>query len=89
VHRKNLTSEEEVGAYAQLEAFPEWSVERIARRTGRPTPVVRDAIATARLADEVRPHVLAGSLTLDQAGLLEEWRDDDKARSGSCSMTER
>jgi ParB family chromosome partitioning protein len=63
VHRKNLTGEEEVQAYAQLEAFPEWSVDRIARRTGRSTTAVRGAVATARLDDEVRPHVLCGSLS--------------------------
>jgi ParB family transcriptional regulator, chromosome partitioning protein len=79
VHRKNLTPDEEVAAYAQLEAFPAWTIERIARRTGRPTPAVRDAITTAHLDDQVRPHVLSGSLTLDQAALLEEWKDDPKA----------
>jgi ParB family transcriptional regulator, chromosome partitioning protein len=52
-HRKNRTGDEEVHAYAQPEAFPEWTVERIARRTGRPTTVVRDAIATAHLRQSV------------------------------------
>src|SRR5437764_14667680 len=69
---RRAPSEDAAHAYAQLQVFPEWSVERIARRTGRPTAAVRDAIATARLQDDVRRHVLAGSLTLDQASLGEE-----------------
>jgi ParB family chromosome partitioning protein len=79
LHRRDLTGVEEAGGYAQLAMFDGWTPERIAGRLGRPVERVRAGLAAAALSEELRPKVVDGGLTLEQAAAIEEFAGDAKA----------
>jgi ParB family chromosome partitioning protein len=79
LHRHDLTRLEEAAGYEQLSMFDGWTPETIAGRIGRPVEHVRAGLAAAKVSDQLRPKVLDGGLTLDQAAAIEEYAEDPKA----------
>jgi ParB/RepB/Spo0J family partition protein len=79
LHRQELSGVEEAGGYAQLSMFDGWTPERIARRLGRPVDRVRAGLAAAEVGERLRPKVVDGSVTLEQAAAIEEFAGDEKA----------
>jgi ParB family chromosome partitioning protein len=79
LHRRELSGVEEAGGYAQLSMFEGWTPERIARRLGRPAERVRAGLAAAEVGERLRPKVVDGSVTLEQAAAIEEFAGDEKA----------
>jgi ParB/RepB/Spo0J family partition protein len=80
VQRADLTKTEEAAAYAQLAAF-DLSAAQIAKRTGRDTKTVKDALKLNALPEQVKQPVSDGSITLDEAAAIAEFADDDKAHA--------
>ena len=78
VLRANLTPTEEAAAYAQLAAF-DLSATAIAKRTGRTSKKVKEALALHALPEQVKAKVANDTMTLDEAAAIEEFADDDKA----------
>ena len=78
VLRANLTPAEEAAAYAQLAAF-DLTPAAIAKRTGRATKTVRDALALHALPEQVKARVADDTMTLADAAAVEEFADDAKA----------
>ena len=78
LHRLDLTGLEEAAGYSQLAMF-DWSPERIARRVGRPVARVSAGVAAAKAPAPLRPKLLEGELTLEQAAALEEFVQEPKA----------
>jgi ParB/RepB/Spo0J family partition protein len=78
VQRADLSAAEEAAAYAQLAAF-DLTPTAIAKRTGRATKTVRDALALHALPDQVKARVANDAMTLDDAAAVEEFADDPKA----------
>lgn len=76
VQRDGLTALEEAHAYAQLVAFPNWSIERIASAAGRTATEVRRGIDATKLPEHLQASAMAGHLTLEQAAALEAFADD-------------
>ena len=76
IQRDALTPLEEASAYAQLAAFPSWSVERIAKAAGRPADEVRRRVEVTQLPEHLRQTAINSSLTLDQARQIEEFAGD-------------
>lgn len=76
--RANLTPAEEAAAYAQLAAF-DLTPTAIAKRTGRTSKTVRDALALHALPEQVKARVAEDTITLADAAAIEELADDDKA----------
>jgi ParB family chromosome partitioning protein len=79
LHRRDLTNLEEAAGYEQLSMFDGWTPERIAGRVGRPIEHVRAGLAAAKVSTELRPKVVDGGLTLEQAAAIEAYADDPKA----------
>jgi ParB/RepB/Spo0J family partition protein len=79
LHRQALSGAEEADGYAQLSAFEGWTPERIAKRVGRPVERVRTALAAASASEALRPGLLEGQVTLEQAAAIEEFAGDPKA----------
>jgi ParB/RepB/Spo0J family partition protein len=79
LHRRDLTSLEEAAGYEQLSMFDDWTPERIAGRVGRPVEHVRAGLAAAKVSAELRPKVIDGGLTLEQAAAIEAYAADPKA----------
>ena len=79
LHRRDLTGLEEAAGYEQLSMFDGWTPERIAGRVGRPVEHVRAGLAAAKVSDQLRPKVVDGALTLEQAAAIEAHADDAKA----------
>lgn len=79
LHRRELSGVEEAGGYAQLSMFDGWTPERIARRLGRPVDRVRAGLAAADVGEQLRPSVVDGSITLEQAAAIEEFAGEEKA----------
>jgi ParB family chromosome partitioning protein len=76
VQRDELTPIEEAHAYAQLAAFPDWTVERIARTAGRDQTHVRRSIEASKLTSDVQTPVIRGELTLAEAAEIEAFADE-------------
>jgi ParB family transcriptional regulator, chromosome partitioning protein len=76
--REGLSRDEISAGLAQLAAFPGLSPAKVAKRTGHTVEQVKHAVASAKLPEDVRPLVVADSLTLDQAAELVEFEDDPK-----------
>ena len=83
LHRRDLSAVEEAGGYAQLAMFDGWTPERIARRLGRPVDRVRAGVAAAEVSAELRPKVVDGALTLEQAAAIEEFRRREGVRAAA------
>jgi ParB family chromosome partitioning protein len=79
LHRRDLTNLEEAAGYEQLSMFDGWTPERIAGRVGRPVEHVRAGLAAAKVSAELRPRVVDGELTLEQAAAIEAYAGDPKA----------
>jgi ParB family chromosome partitioning protein len=79
LHRRDLTGLEEAAGYEQLSMFDGWTPERIATRVGRPVEHVRAGLAAATVSAELRPKVIDGGLTLEQAAAIEAYASDPKA----------
>jgi ParB family chromosome partitioning protein len=79
LHRRDLTRLEEAAGYGQLSMFDGWNPERIASRVGRPVEHVRAGLAAAKVSDQLRPKVVDGALTLEQAAAIEAYAVDAKA----------
>ena len=79
LHRRNLTKLEEAAGYEQLSMFDGWTPERIAGRVGRPVEHVRAGLAAGKVSAELRPKVVDGGLTLEQAAAIEAYAADPKA----------
>lgn len=79
LHRHDLTGLEEAGGYAQLSMFDGWDADRIAARVGRPVERVRTALAAADMSPALRPRVIDGAVTLEQAAAIEEFAGEPKA----------
>lgn len=79
LHRHGLTGVEEAGGYAQLSMFDGWDATRIAGRVGRPVARVRTALAASGMAAALRPKVIEGAVTLEQAAAIEEFAAEPKA----------
>lgn len=80
VLRTNLTPAEEAAAYAQLAAF-DLTPTAIAKRTGRTSKKVRDALALHALPEQVKGRVANDTMTLDEAAAIAEFADDPKAHA--------
>jgi ParB/RepB/Spo0J family partition protein len=80
VLRANLTPAEEAAAYAQLAAF-DLTPAAIAKRTGRSSKKVRDALALHALPEQVKQRVADEAMTLDEAAAIDEFADDPKAHA--------
>jgi ParB/RepB/Spo0J family partition protein len=79
LHRRDLTKLEEAAGYEQLSMFDGWTPERIAGRVGRTVEQVRVGLAAAKVSAELRPKVVDGGLTLEQAAAIEAYAADPKA----------
>jgi ParB/RepB/Spo0J family partition protein len=79
LHRRDLSGLEEAAGYEQLSMFDGWTAERIAGRIGRSVEHVRAGLAAAKVSAELRPKVVDGGLTLEQAAAIEAYADDSKA----------
>jgi ParB/RepB/Spo0J family partition protein len=79
LHRRDLTGMEEAAGYAQLSMFDGWDPARIAGRLGRPVERVRAGLAASKVGQDLRPKVVDGGLTLEQAAAIEEFASDAKA----------
>jgi ParB/RepB/Spo0J family partition protein len=79
LHRRDLTNLEEAAGYEQLSMFDGWTPEKIASRVGRPVGHVRAGLAAAKVSDQLRPNVVDGALTLEQAAAIEAYAGDAKA----------
>ncbi len=77
--REDLTADEVAAGLAQLAAFPELTAAKVAKRAGVPVEQVKTAAGAANLPEDVRRHVIADSLTLEQAAQLATFEDDPKA----------
>ena len=73
LHRRDLTNLEESAGYEELSMFDGWTPERIAGRIGRPVEHVRAGVAAAKVSAELRPKVVDGGLTLEQAAAIEAY----------------
>lgn len=80
VLRADLTPAEEAAAYAQLAAF-DLTPAAIAKRTGRTSKKVREALALHALPEQVKQRVSEQSMTLEDAAAIEEFADDPKAHA--------
>src|SRR5947209_14091823 len=80
VQRAELTRTEEAAAYAQLAAF-DLSAAQIAKRTGRDTKTVKDALKLHALPEQVKTPVADGTITLEEAAAIAEFADDPKAHA--------
>lgn len=79
LHRQDLSALDEAGGYAQLAMFDGWNPERIAKRLGRTVDRVRAGIAASEIRPELRPQVVEGAVTLEQAAAIEEFAGEEKA----------
>jgi ParB/RepB/Spo0J family partition protein len=79
LHRRDLTGLEEAAGYEQLSMFDGWTADRIAGRIGRTVEHVRAGLAAAKVSAELRPKVVDGGLTLEQAAAIEAYAADPKA----------
>jgi ParB family chromosome partitioning protein len=79
--RRDLTGLEEAAGYTQLSMFDGWTPERIAGRLGRPVERVRTGLAASAMSEQLRPKIVDGGLTLEQAAAIEEFADDTKAHA--------
>ena len=80
VQRADLTRTEEAAAYAQLAAF-DLSAAQIAKRTGRDSKTVKDALKLHALPEQVKTPVADGTITLEEAAAIAEFADDAKAHA--------
>ena len=80
VLRANLSPTEEAAAYAQLAAF-DLSPAQIAKRTGRTTKTVKDALKLHVLPEPIKERVATQTLTLDDAAAIAEFASDEKAHA--------
>lgn len=78
LHRLDLTGLEEAAGYAQLAMF-DWTPDRIARRVGRPAARVQAGLAAVKAPAPLRPKLLDGELTLEQAAAVEDFAGEPKA----------
>ena len=78
LHRLDLTGLEEAAGYAQLAMF-DWTPDRIARRVGRSPARVQAGLAAVKAPAPLRPKLLDGELTLEQAAALEDFAGEPKA----------
>lgn len=76
IQREDLTEVEEAHAYAQLAAFPAWSIERVAKAAGRSSDEVRRAVDATQLPEHLQQPAITGGLSLDQAKRLESFAED-------------
>lgn len=72
-HRSNLTVVEEADAYQQLLDFPGYTVEKIAKKTGRSESTVRRRVALKKLSSETQAKAAEGVVTLDRAVEMAEF----------------
>ena len=59
--------------------FDGWTAERIAGRLGRPVEHIRAGLAASTVSEQLRPKVVDGALTLEQAAAIEDYARDAKA----------
>jgi ParB family chromosome partitioning protein len=89
VQRDALKPVEEAHAYAQLSAFPTWSVERIAKAAGRDIARVRRSIDATKLPVTVQEPVISGDMTLAEAAEIEAFADDPTTYKWLVQAAER
>jgi ParB/RepB/Spo0J family partition protein len=77
-HRTALTATEEAEAYHQL-TLEGWSPDKIAAIRAVPTSTVKTALRARELPQQAQRALDQGTLTLDQAMALEEFKDSPRA----------
>jgi ParB family chromosome partitioning protein len=73
--RADLTAVEEAQAYAQLVAFPGYTVAKAAKATGRSAKTVKARVALTQLPDKTLERVHTGQVSLADAEALLEFVD--------------
>lgn len=76
-HRSNLTAVEEAGAYQQLLDFPGYTVEKIAKKTGRSESTVRRRVALIAAGEQVLDAVKEQKIDLFQAEEIAKYAGED------------
>lgn len=76
-HRSNLTAVEEAGAYQQLLDFPGYTVEKIAKKTGRSESTVRRRVALLAAGEQVLDAVKEQKIDLFQAEEIAKYAGED------------
>ncbi|HCN40238.1 MAG TPA: hypothetical protein DIS77_08100 [Rothia sp.] len=76
-HRSNLTVVEEADAYQQLLDFPGYTVEKIAKKTGRSESTVRRRVALIAAGEQVLDAVKEQKIDLFQAEEIAKYAGED------------
>lgn len=76
-HRSNLTVVEEADAYQQLLDFPGYTVEKIAKKTGRSRSTVRRRVALLAAGEQVLDAVKEQKIDLFQAEEIAKYAGED------------
>lgn len=76
-HRSNLTVVEEADAYQQLLDFPGYTVEKIAKKTGRSPSTVRRRVALLAAGEQVLDAVKEQKIDLFQAEEIAKYAGED------------
>ena len=79
LQRTDLTVMEEATAYQTLLEFPGYSVESIARKTGRSASTVRRRLDLTRTPQQVQEGVVSGDVPLERALTIARIEDDPEA----------
>ena len=79
LQRADITPVEEANAYQYLLDLPGYTVQSIAKETGRSQKTVRERVKLTKLTDSVKAGIDGGQVTLERAMVLTDFADDAEA----------
>lgn len=79
LQRADITPVEEAAAYQYLLDLPDYTVQSIAKDTGRSQKTVRERVKLNKLTESVKEGIDRGQVTLERALVLAEYADDADA----------
>lgn len=79
LQRADLTVMEEAKAYQTLIEFPGYSVDRIAKKTGRSASTVRRRLELTHTPETVQDQIVSGDVPLERALVIAQVEDDPQA----------